>query len=63
MHQPYQSLNYLYGQLRKAKHAYGHAEYRKGVTQEELNNISRKIETIDWLIELTRKYGDAFIPD
>ena len=63
MNQPYQSLNYLYGQLRKAKQAYGKAEYRKGVTGVELANIAQKIETIDWLIELTRKYGDDFNPN
>ena len=55
--QPYPALNYLYSELRKSKHALGHAESRKGVTQEELSNLKRKIENIDWIICLVQQYG------
>lgn len=49
------ALHYLYGQLRAAKIALGHAERREGVTQEELNNLEKKIAAIDWLIPLAIK--------
>lgn len=61
--QPYPALNYLYSELRKAKHALGQAESRKGVTQEELSNLNRKIENLDWLIALTHAKGYDFPPD
>ncbi len=61
--QPYAALNYLYGELRKAKHALGHAESRKGVTREELVNLNHKINNIDWLIALTHAKGYDFKPD
>ena len=46
------ALHFLYKQLREAKIALGRAENRPGVTQEELDNLERKIAAIDWMIPL-----------
>lgn len=46
------TLEYLYREQRKAKHAYGQAEYRPGVTMEELDNLRWKIQAIDYCIGL-----------
>lgn len=47
---PYEVLHWLYGMQRKAKQAKGRAEYRPGVTQEELDNLEKKIAFIEYLI-------------
>ena len=49
------SLRFLYKQLKDAKLALGNAENRPGVKQEELNNLQRKIEMLDWMIPLVIK--------
>lgn len=46
------TLEYLYREQRKAKQAYGQAEYRPGVTMEELENLRWKIKAIDYCIPL-----------
>lgn len=46
------ALRFLYKQLREAKIAYGRAETRPGVKQEELNNLQRKIAVMDFIIPL-----------
>lgn len=43
---------YLYKELKNAKIALGRAETRPGVTQEELDNLNRKIAVLDWLTPL-----------
>lgn len=45
-----ESLDWLYKELRAAKIAKGHAERRPGVTQEELENLDKKIAIIDFCI-------------
>ena len=45
---------------RKAKQALGRAEYRKGVTHSELDNLNRKIAIIDWIIDCVQKHGYEF---
>ena len=42
------ALHYLYGQLRKARIAFGHAE-NKPNNAEELTNLQGKIEVLEWL--------------
>lgn len=49
------ALLFLYRELRAAKISLGHAESRPGVTQEELDNIQRKIDAIDWMIPIVVK--------
>lgn len=46
------ALRFLYKQLREAKIALGRAEYRPGVKREELENLQRKIDMLDWIIPL-----------
>lgn len=43
------ALAYLYRELRSARIALGHAEYRQGVTQEELDRIQHRIDVLEWL--------------
>ena len=43
------ALGYLYRQLRDTRIALGHAESRPGVKQEELDNLSGRIEMLEWL--------------
>lgn len=52
------ALEWLYGELRKTKIAFGQAESRHGVKQEELDNLERKITAIDWVIPLVIKEDD-----
>ena len=49
------ALDWLYRELRKAKIALGHAESRPGVTREELDNLQRKIDVLDYLTYLVIK--------
>lgn len=49
------SLIELFDQLRKAKIARGHAEKKKGVSLEELENLDRKIRIFEYLIDLVIK--------
>ena len=49
------ALDWLYRELKKAKIALGHAETRPGVTQEELDNLQRKIDVLDYLTTLVNK--------
>ena len=53
-----EALNFLYKTLRDARIALGHAERRPGVKQEELDNLQRKIDVIDWIIPLVIKVED-----
>lgn len=46
---------WLYGELRKTKIAFGQAESRHGVKQEELDNLKRKIDVLDYLTTLVNK--------
>lgn len=52
------ALRFLYKQLREAKMSYGRAEGRPGVKQEELDNLQRKIDVVDWVIPLVIKEDD-----
>lgn len=45
----------LYRKQKRLKIALGNAERRPGVTQDELDNIRRKLEIIDYLIGLVNK--------
>lgn len=47
-----QALEYLHRELRKAKQAYGQAEHRPGVMQEELDNLQRKVDALDYMVPL-----------
>ena len=49
------ALEWLYRELKKAKIALGHAESRHGVTREELDNLQRKIDVLDYLTTLVNK--------
>lgn len=49
------ALEWLYRELRKAKIAFGQAESRHGVKQEELDNLKRKIDVLDYLTTLAIK--------
>lgn len=49
------ALKWLYGELRKTKIAFGQAESRHGVKQEELDNLKRKIDVLDYLTTLVIK--------
>ena len=49
------ALEWLYRELKKAKIALGHAESRPGVTREELDNLQRKIDVLDYLTTLVNK--------
>lgn len=49
------ALEWLYRELRKAKIALGHAESRPGVTREELDNLQRKIDVLDYMTTLVNK--------
>lgn len=46
------ALRFLCKSLKEAKIALGRAESRPGVTQEEIENLERKIAAIDWMIPL-----------
>lgn len=46
---------WLYGELRKTKIVFGQAESRHGVKQEELDNLKRKIDVLDYLTTLVNK--------
>lgn len=45
----------LYKRQKRLKISLGHAEHRPGVKQEELENIKRKLDIIDYLIVLVNK--------
>lgn len=45
----------LYRRQKRLKISLGNAERRPGVTQEELSNIQRKLDIIDYLIVLVNK--------
>lgn len=49
------ALDYLYSTQKKAKVALGHVESRPSHTSEEIENINKKLEVIDWLIGLAIK--------
>ena len=49
------ALRLLFKQLKDSKLSLDRAEVRPGVKQEELDNLHRKIETIDWMIPLVIK--------
>lgn len=49
------ALEWLYRELKKAKIALGHAESRPGVAREELDNLQRKIDVLDYLTYLVIK--------
>ena len=49
------ALRLLFKQLKDSKLSLDRAEVRPGVKQEELDNLRRKIETLDWMIPLVIK--------
>lgn len=49
------ALNWVYRELQRAKIALGHAESRPGVPREELDNLQRKIDVLDYLTTLVNK--------
>lgn len=46
------ALSFLYRELRAAKIALGRAEGRPGVTREELDNLQKRIDAIDWILPI-----------
>ena len=52
------SLYYLYGQLRKARIAYGQAEDKPNNT-DELANLKNKIDVLEWVIGVVIKEDDG----
>lgn len=52
------ALRFLYKNLREAKTALGGAESRPGVTAEELANLKKKIDVIDWIVPLVIAAGE-----
>ena len=44
-------LEWLYRLQKQTKVALGHAETRPGVTAEELYNLNKKLDIVDWLIQ------------
>ena len=52
------ALSYLYKELRVSKIALGRAEARPGVTQEELDNLQRKIDVLEWTAAIVLKEDD-----
>ena len=49
------ALKWLDRELKMAKIALGHAESRPGVTREELDNLQRKTDVLDYLTYLVNK--------
>ena len=45
----------MYRELKKAKIALGNAESRPGVAREELDNLQRKIDVLDYMTVLVNK--------
>lgn len=52
------ALSYLYKELRASKIALGRAESRPGVTKEELDNLQRKIDVLEWTAAVVLKEDD-----
>lgn len=50
-----EALKYLYKQLKKARITLAFAESKPGTTQKELDNIQRKIDVLEWLIQVALK--------
>ena len=46
----YKALQYLYKELRRERKGLGHAEQRPGHTDEEIRNIHRKIDILEYVI-------------
>lgn len=46
------ALSFLYRELRAAKIALGHAESKPNVSREELENLQKRIDAIDWMIPI-----------
>ena len=49
------ALGYLYREIKRARIALGKAEYRPGVTQEELDNLRQRIEVLEWISAVVLK--------
>ena len=49
------ALSYLYKKLKKAWIALAFAESKTGTTQRELDNTQRKIDVLEWLIQVALK--------
>lgn len=49
------ALEWLYRELKRSKIALGYAESRPGVTQQDLDNLQRKIDVLDYLTTLVNK--------
>lgn len=58
MNKQYQSLEWLYKQLKQKRIALGNAERKPNTTESEINNIQSAIDTIEWIIALVLKDGD-----
>jgi hypothetical protein len=52
------ALSFLYRELRAAKIALGHAESKPNVSHEELDNLQKKIDAIDWMIPIVIREDD-----
>lgn len=50
-----EALRFLYKNLWESKTALSRAETRPGVTAEELANLQKKIDVIDWIVPLVIK--------
>lgn len=54
----YKALEYLYKELRRERTGLGRAEKRPGHTDEEIRNIHRKIDILEYIIGIVTAKGD-----
>lgn len=52
------ALNWLYGQLRRKRIAYGNAERKPNRDERELANLAKSIEIIEWIIGVLLEGGN-----
>ena len=52
-----QALDYLYREIKSTKICIGHAERKPGVMQQELDDLNRKADILEWTAALVLKEG------
>ena len=57
-HPQYKALEYLYKELRRERTGLGRAEKRPGHTDEEIRNIHRKIDILEYIIGIVTAKGE-----
>ena len=57
----YIALEYLYKELRRERTGLGRAEKRPGHTDEEIRNIHRKIDILEYIIGIVTAKGDDHV--